>query len=87
VSDVQKFSAGKARDHFAEIVNEAAYGATRTVLCKHKKPVAAVVPIADLELLQELECLIDVREAQTALEEAKTKGAKSLAELMKEIED
>lgn len=79
-------SLGKARDRFAEIVNEAAYGATRTVLCKHQKPVAAVVPIADLELLQELERLIDVNEAKLALKEADESGMKSLDNLLKELE-
>lgn len=87
MSDIRKLSAGEARERFSQIVNEAAYGATRTVLCKHRKPVAAVVPIADLELLHELECLIDVQEAREALKDAKQKGAKSLADLIREVED
>jgi prevent-host-death family protein len=79
------FNTGEARENFAEIINQAAYGATRTVVCKHKKPVAAVVPIADLELLQEIECLIDVNEAKQALEEAKREGMKPLDQLIAEL--
>jgi prevent-host-death family protein len=33
---------------FAEIVNEAAYADKRTVITRHGKEVAAIVPIADL---------------------------------------
>jgi prevent-host-death family protein len=79
-------SLGKARENFAEIVNEAAYGGIRTVLHKHTKPVAAVIPIADLELLQELERLIDVNDAKAALIEANEKGMKPLSDLMAELE-
>ena len=82
---MRNLSAGEARENFAEIVNEAAYGATRTVLLKHKKPVAAVVPIADLELLQALEDLIDIHEAKAALEEAQSSGTKALDHLMAEL--
>jgi prevent-host-death family protein len=84
---MRNLNAGQAREHFAEIVNEAAYGATRTVLLKHKKPVAAVVPIADLELLQALEDLIDVHEAKAALDEARATGTRPLDRLMAELED
>lgn len=84
---MRNLSAGEARENFAEIVNEAAYGATRTVLLKHKKPVAAVVPIADLELLQALEELIDVHEAKAALDEARVIGTKPLDQLMAELDD
>ena len=83
---MRNLSAGEAREHFAEIVNEAAYGATRTVLLKHKKPVAAVVPIADLELLLALEDLVDVHEAKAALDEARAMGTKPLDQLMAELE-
>jgi prevent-host-death family protein len=85
--DLRNLNAAEARQHFAEIVNEAAYGATRTVLLKHRRPVAAVVPIADLELLQALEDLIDVHEAKAALDEARASGTKPLASLLAELEE
>ena len=50
-------------------------------------PLTAVVPIADLELLQALEDLIDVHEAKAALDEARATGTKPLDRLMAELED
>ena len=84
---MRNLSAGEARERFAEIVNEAAYASTRTVLVKHKRAVAAIVPIADLELLQALEAMIDLKEAKTAIEEARQKGTKPLAQLLAELEE
>ena len=82
---MRNLSAGEARERFSEIVNEAAYGSTRTVLTKHKRAVAAVVPIADLELLQALEAMIDLKEAKAAIEEARQRGTKPLAQLLAEL--
>jgi prevent-host-death family protein len=45
---MRKLSAGDARERFAEIVNEAAYADKRTVITRHGKEVAAIVPITDL---------------------------------------
>ena len=80
-------SAREAHGCFAEIVSEAAFGATRTLLLKHKKPVAAVVPIAHLEPLPALEDPIDVHEAKTAIDDARAMGTKQLHHLMAELED
>jgi prevent-host-death family protein len=44
-----------ARDRFSEIVDRAASGKERVVLTRRGKPVVAVVPIEDLELLVTLE--------------------------------
>jgi prevent-host-death family protein len=46
---MRKLSTGDAREKFAEIVSEAAHGAKRTIITRHGKEVAAVVPIADLK--------------------------------------
>ncbi len=71
---MRQYTTGEARSRFSEVVNEAAYGAQRVVLTRHGKNVAAVVPIADLELLHELERMIDVEEARKALIEATASG-------------
>lgn len=44
-----------ARARIAEVVGAAQHAGTRTVLTKHGRPVAAVVPIADLDRLRELD--------------------------------
>ena len=56
----------EARESFSTTVNRVAFGGERVVLTRHGQRVAAVVPIADLELLESLEDardLDDVREA------------------------
>jgi prevent-host-death family protein len=66
---MKKLSASAAREKFSDMVNRAAYGRERIVVHRRKKPVAAVVPIEDLELLERLEDEIDVRAARKALKE------------------
>lgn len=39
----------EARENFAELVNQAAYGKNRVLLTRRGKTLAAVVPIQDLE--------------------------------------
>lgn len=57
----------EARGSFSTTVNRAAFGGERVVLTRHGKRIAAVVPIADLELLESLEDAIDLDEARAAL--------------------
>lgn len=83
---MRKLTTGEARDRFADVVNEAAFGDKRVVITRHGKDVAAVVPMADLELLHELERLIDVEEARAALAEAKASGMTTLAKLKKALQ-
>lgn len=73
----------EAREHFAEVVNRAAYGKERIGLLRHGKPVAAVVPLEDLELLERLETERDIADARQALAEAA--GTTSLADLRAEL--
>jgi prevent-host-death family protein len=64
-----KLTASTARQNFSDIVNRAAYGGERIVVHRRKKPVAAVVPIEDLELLERIEDRIDLAEARKRLKE------------------
>ena len=57
-----------ARGSFSSTVNRAAFGGERIVLTRHGKRIAAVVPIADLELLESLEDAVDLDEARAALD-------------------
>jgi len=65
----KKLNATQARQEFADIVNRAAYGGERVILHRHKKPVAAVVPIEDLELIERMEDEVDIAAARKALKE------------------
>jgi len=64
----------KAREQLSTVINRAAFGKERVVLTRRGKEVAAVVPIEDVKLLEDLEDRIDLEEARAALAETKSKG-------------
>jgi len=64
-----RIAASEAREKFATILNEVAFGGERILLHRHGKDVAAVVPIADVELLEALEDKMDLETARKALTE------------------
>lgn len=74
VEEGTSFSAVEARERFADLVNRSAYRGERITLTRRGKGIAAVVPIEDLQLLEQLEDRIDIREARKALKE----GGKSV---------
>jgi len=65
----RKIASSTARNEFAEVVNRAAYAGERVIVHRRKKPVAAVVPLADLELLEQLEDRMDLEDARRRLRE------------------
>jgi prevent-host-death family protein len=65
----RKVASSVARSEFADIVNRAAYAGERVIVHRRKKPVAAVVPLDDLALLEELEDRMDLEEARKRLKE------------------
>lgn len=68
------------RNNLADAINRVAYGRERIVLERRGKKVAALVPIEDVELLEELEDQADIRAAKKALKE---KGGITLEEYKK----
>ncbi len=82
---MRHYTTGEARDRFSQVINEAAYGAQRVVLTRHGKNVAAVVPISDLDLLNQLERIVDVEAAKKALDEAQKGNALNVEEFRKSI--
>ena len=62
-----RIAASEAREKFATILNEVAFGGERILLHRHGKDVAAVVPIRDVELLEALEDKMDLETARKAL--------------------
>ncbi|HEY2933577.1 MAG TPA: type II toxin-antitoxin system Phd/YefM family antitoxin [Acidobacteriota bacterium] len=57
----------RARGEFSTIVNRAAFGKERVILTRRGKKLAAVVPIEDVRLLEELENRLDLGEAARIL--------------------
>ncbi len=80
-----RLAAGAVRKDFADALNRVAYGKERIVLHRRGKNVAAMVPVEDLALLEELETRFDLEEARAALAEARKKGTISWAKLKAEL--
>ena len=78
-----RHSAAKLRGNFSEVINQVAYSKDRVVLTRHGKDLAAVIPIEDYKLLEEMEDRIDIREAKKALTDVKKHGTVSHEELQR----
>jgi prevent-host-death family protein len=74
-----------ARRHFSDLINRVAYGKDRIVLTRRSRPLAAMVPIEDMELLEEIEDREDLKAARAAIREVKRKGTIPLDEVFKEF--
>ncbi len=73
-----RLPAGKVRQDFADTVNRVAYGGERVVLHRRGRNLAALIPLEDLALLEELEDRQDAEEARQALADAEAKGEKPI---------
>lgn len=62
-------STSKVRDGLSDAINRVAYGGERILLERRGKPIAAIVSVEDVELLERLEDKIDVEAAKKALKE------------------
>ncbi len=80
-----RVKASEARNDFASTLNRVAYGKTRVVLHRRGKDLAAIVPMEDFELLQELEDRLDLEAARVALKEADRKGTVAWAKIKKDL--
>ena len=77
-----KMSTSTARMKFSELVSKAEFAKERTILVRRKKPVAAIVPIEDIELLERYEDELDVREIRKVRKE---KGAIPWEKIKREL--
>ena len=77
----RKLTASTARTEFADILNRVAYAGERVILHRHKKPVAALVPIEDLEILEQIEDRADLDEVRKCLKEPTIPWSKIKKEL------
>jgi prevent-host-death family protein len=65
-------SVSKLKDALSEYLNRAAYGGERIVVASRGKPKAAVISVADLQRLEELEDAQAAREALAAYQAGDT---------------
>jgi prevent-host-death family protein len=82
---MSRINATEARENLAEVINRVAYGKDRVLITRRGKDLVAVVPIEDLELIEQLENEIDVREAKKALADARKRGTIPWAEAKKDL--
>lgn len=78
-------SAVEFRQGVSAVLSRVEYGGERVAVTRHGKPVAAMVPLEDLEALEALEDALDLTEAKKALAEAKRKGSLSWEQVKKEL--
>ena len=64
-------TAVKARNNFSEVIARAAYGKERIYITKNGKNLAALIPVEDMALLEELEDRLDAAEADRILDKTK----------------
>ena len=82
----KKRSTTEARREFADIVAAAHYGAERTTITRNGKPMAAVVPLEDLEAMEALEDLMDRKVASKRLADFREHGGKTLEAVRAELD-
>ncbi len=81
---LRKISTADARKNLANIVNRVAFGKEAFVLTRRGEALAALVPIEDLKLLQEIEERMDVEDAWQA--RAESEETVSWEKLKKELD-
>ena len=79
-------STKEARGQLSDVISRAAFAKERIILTRHGKAVAAVVPIEDYELLEQIEDRIDLEDARAALADVKKKGTVSWEKLKAELD-
>ena len=62
-------TASKAREEFSTWMSTVSYGHKWLVLKRHGKALVAMVPMADLQILRDLEDKVDLKAARAALAE------------------
>ncbi len=67
---LNKITTADARKKFSNIINRVAFGNEAFVLTRRGEPIAALVSMKELELLQEIEDRIDIEDAWKSKNEA-----------------
>ncbi len=64
----------EAREQFSDTINEVVYTKERIVLTRRGKKAVAIIPMEDLELLEDLEARMDLEEAREVLKDVEKHG-------------
>ena len=81
---IDTMTSTRARNMFPDLVSQAAFGKRRTAITRRGKKVAAIIPIEDLERLQDLEDALDIEKIEHALKTEKFENwTKAKKDIMK----
>ncbi|HSW71299.1 MAG TPA: type II toxin-antitoxin system Phd/YefM family antitoxin [Gammaproteobacteria bacterium] len=75
----------EAQDQFSELINQVVHNKEHVILTRRGKEIAAIIPLEDLALLQDLQNKHDLLQALDALKEAREKGGIPLEQVKEEI--
>jgi len=86
LDDLPSVSLTELRESLPDTIGRVAHGKERLLIKRHNRPVAAVVSMDDVRLLEMLDDVLDLEAAAEALEEIASGGElKSAAEFRKEL--
>lgn len=74
-----------AKEEFSELINRVSHSKERVILTRRGKEIAAIVPIEDLQMLQQSQNQTDLHEAYEALKEARAQGSTTLEDLKNKV--
>jgi len=78
-------SVSEARQTFADLVNRVAYRNERVLITRRGRPIAAVIPMEQVDFLERAEDEYDLREALEALKELEHTPAVPLEQVEREL--
>ena len=81
-SNPKKYTIAETRTHLTDVLNQASYGKERIEVMRRNKPIAYIVPIEDIEMLEKIEDMIDIQDAEARKDESTI----NLEELKREID-
>ena len=86
LNDLPSVSLTELRESLPDTIGRVAHGKERLLIKRHNRPVAAVVSMDDVRLLEMLDDMLDLEAAAEALEEIANGGElKSAVEFRKEL--
>lgn len=74
-----------AKEQFADLITRVSHQKERVILTRRGKEIAAIIPLEDLQLLEQSEDRHDLREAIDALKEARNTGTITLEQLKEDV--
>lgn len=78
-------SVSEARETFADVVNRVAYRNERVLVTRRGKPIAAIIPMEQVEFLERAEDAYDIRMANEAIAELEHTPAIPLEQVEREL--